>query len=100
MRGPNLLCETTSVCNDAWGMPFWAILLVIVLFALLVAALLPAPKEPPPLKKAVDDVLAGYQKQAQVWGDREAETAFINAREDVGKAIDKYKPAIPNPPAP
>lgn len=99
LRGPNLLCD--PFCGDAaaadWGIPFWAILLLIILFALLLAAFVTPKKPPAPLKKAVDDVLAGFQTQAQTWGDREAESAFASARAKVAAEIDKYEEARPKP---
>jgi hypothetical protein len=94
VRGSNLLCD--PYCGDAtaaagWGVPFWAILLLIILLALLLATFATPKKDPPTLKKAVDDVLAGFQTQAQTWGDREAESAFASARAKVAAEIEKYR---------
>ena len=91
MRGHNLLCDS-YVCNDvAGGVPFWAVLLLVILLALLLAAFVAPRKEPATLKKAVDEVLEGFQTQAQTWGDKEAETAFANARNKVAAVVDKYQ---------
>jgi hypothetical protein len=96
VRGEDFECVTQQVCDDPSSIPFWlAVILGILLLVLLVSLVQPKKDPTPPLKKAVDDVLAGYEKQAQVWGDREAVVAFGNARRDVAAAVDKYKPPDP-----
>lgn len=86
------LCESASTgASGDWGFPFWVAVLLIILVSLLIVSFVQPKKDPPTLKKAVDDVLEGYEKQARVWGDNEAETAFRNARTDVGKVVDKYR---------
>lgn len=101
MWGEGLDCVTQRVCDEPSSFPFWiAFLLGILLLVLVVSAIQPKKADPPPpLRKAVDDVLAGYEKQAQVWGDSEAVTAFKNARMDVQTAIAKYKNPDPVPPS-
>lgn len=80
------------VCDDPSSIPMWLVLLLVILLALLIVSVLqPKAKEPPPLKKAVDDVLKGYQEQAETWGDSEAKTAFGQAREKVAGVIDRYE---------
>ena len=73
-----------------------AILLAIILVVILLALLQPKPKEPTPLPKAVDDVLEGFQKQAATWGDPEAVSAFMQAREKVREVVNKYD-SVPKP---
>jgi hypothetical protein len=91
LRGPNLLCDP-YLCNDvAGGVPFWAILLLIILVALLIATFVGPRRDPPTLEKAVDDVLDRYQQQAVTWGDDEAATAFGNARADVRRVVRNYR---------
>lgn len=93
MWGESLDCVTQQACDDRWSTPEWIAIILIVALILLVLSAIPVkkPDPPPPLKKAVDDVLAGYEKQAQVWGDAEAVTAFKNARMDVQNVVAKYK---------
>lgn len=84
-----LLCSSSG----GWGadVPFWAILILVILGSLLIASLLQPAKPPPTLQKAVDEVLENYQKQAVVWDDRKAETAFREARDKVRDVIAKYR---------
>jgi hypothetical protein len=91
--GEGLDCVTQRVCDEPSSIPFWFTAILVALLIGLVISAIPAAKkpDPTPLKKAVDDVLAGYEKQAQVWGDTEAVTAFRHARTDVGNVLDKYK---------
>lgn len=96
MREPIFDCAH-RFCEDAapaagGEVPMWAVLALLVLLSLLVVSFLPQPKKdpPPPLEKAVDDVLKGFEDQALTWGDPEARTAFIQAREKVKGVIAKY----------
>jgi hypothetical protein len=87
------------LCSGSGGdmdIPFWLILGLVILLALVLVQLLPPAKDPPPpLKKAVDDVLAGYEKQAVVWDDKKAEAAFREARGKVADVIAKYNNPTP-----
>ena len=79
-------------CDDSSSIPFWLVFILLILLVILLVSWLAPPKdEPKPLKKAVDDVLKGYEDQAQTWGDSEAKTAFAQARGKVADVIEKYK---------
>jgi hypothetical protein len=73
------LCDGASA-PGGWDLPFWAILLLLILASLLIVSFLQPGKKETPLNEAVDKVLSDYETQAQVWDNREAVTAFAAAR--------------------
>jgi hypothetical protein len=87
------VCEGAPPFLD--GVPFWAILLLLILVALLIVALLQPAKKPDPLRKKVDDALADYEGQASMWDDPEAVKAFAAARKKIDKLFQDYNPPDP-----
>ena len=79
------------LCDDPSSVPFWAVIILLILLVLLIVSFVQTKKDPPTLEKAVDDVLKGFEDQAQTWGNIEAKDAFSQARTKVRNEIVKYK---------
>lgn len=75
------------------SIPFWAILILVILVALLIVSFLaPAAKPPDPLQKKVEDALKDYEGQASMWDDPQAAAAFRAAQGKVKGIFEGYKP--------